>query len=635
MTPRTLTAGALAAAALALTAAPAGAAAPPGPIFGWGSNNYGQIGTGNGGSGIVVTTPTPANGADRAVQVVAGPNQAITIQANGTVAGWGNNHLGQLADGTVKSTWEYTPPQAITVANITTAQRIATAGSTSLAALADGTVRAWGTVSSGTLGDTAGTTLATLPVTVDGVTNAIDVAVGESHRLIARADGTVLAWGSNSRGQVGNGTTTTTAMPVQVSDIGVTTPKAVQVVAGVNFSAALLADGTVRVWGNNSAGAFGVTSTALAFSSTPVVVPGVSGVVEIAAGYGHLVARLADGTVMTWGENIRGQLGDGTTTSNPTPRAVAGLTDVATVAAGNRHSAAIKRDGTVWTWGYNNQGELGDGTRTNRSTPVQVPNLRAVDIDIAGPGNGDAHAVAIAALPATVGPAEVAFGTQAQGTIGAAKTVTVTAGSLALPIKRVTLGDGDVDQFLIGREDCVGETLAPGDSCTIAVRYAPSAAGDHAASVDVVTTNGVPVPQGTVTGTGGDLVVGPKGEDGTNGTDGTDGTAGTPGATGPAGPTGATGATGAKGDTGAKGADAKPFTVACTLNKKKTKVSCKVKTKSSKRVSTTARFAGTTHTATGGRTVTLTARGHLRTGTKVALVVRTPTGAQALTVRAR
>lgn len=99
----------------------------------------------------------------------------------------------------------------------------------------------------------------------------------------------------------------------------------------------------------------------------------------------HSLAVKRDGTVWAWGQNGRGQLGDGTTTSRSTPAQVSGLAGIVAVAAGSgwgsEHSLALESDGTVWAWGANTWGQLGDGTLTNRLTPVQVSGLiRAVGI---------------------------------------------------------------------------------------------------------------------------------------------------------------------------------------------------------------------------------------------------------------
>ena len=92
----------------------------------------------------------------------------------------------------------------------------------------------------------------------------------------------------------------------------------------------------------------------------------------VSAGINHTVALKSDGTVMAWGLNGYGELGDGTGRDRPSPTAVPGLTGVLAVTAGDYHTVALKTDGTVMAWGYNVVGQLGDGTTTNRPSPTEI-----------------------------------------------------------------------------------------------------------------------------------------------------------------------------------------------------------------------------------------------------------------------
>src|SRR5207248_140731 len=157
------------------------------------------------------------------------------------------------------------------------------------------------------------------------------------------------------------------------------------VAAGARHSLALSADGTVWAWGDNAKGQLGDgTNTS---RLRPVQIAGLSNVRAIAAGGNFSLALKADGTVWAWGGNDTGQLGDGTNVSRTTPVQVSGLTGVVAVAASSVYpyqniesasAGALKSDGTVWMWGTNFEGQLGDGTVTTRMMPVQVPNLSGV-----------------------------------------------------------------------------------------------------------------------------------------------------------------------------------------------------------------------------------------------------------------
>jgi alpha-tubulin suppressor-like RCC1 family protein len=154
----------------------------------------------------------------------------------------------------------------------------------------------------------------------------------------------------------------------------------IAVVAGSNHSLALKSDGTVLAWGSNASGQLG-DGTAVSRSS-PIQVNGLgpgSGVVAIAAGMDHSLALKSDGTVLAWGGNSSGQLGDGTTSPRPSPVQVSGLgpaSSVISIAVGlGSHSLALKSDGSVVAWGANSSGQVGDGTTTTRVIPVQVSGL--------------------------------------------------------------------------------------------------------------------------------------------------------------------------------------------------------------------------------------------------------------------
>jgi len=112
--------------------------------------------------------------------------------------------------------------------------------------------------------------------------------------------------------------------------------------------------------------------------TTPGPVPGLSDVVSVSAGGHHSVALRSDGSVVAFGHNGAGQLGDGTNEQRSTPVAVSGLTDVKAVVAGYDHNVALLRDGTVASWGFNRYGALGDGTDTSRNQPVAVTGLSGV-----------------------------------------------------------------------------------------------------------------------------------------------------------------------------------------------------------------------------------------------------------------
>jgi len=294
-------------------------------------------------------------------QLSAGASHSLALSTDGYPSAWGSDSSGQLGDNA--TTTEKGPSSGPALTGIT--QIVAGRGSSfSLAVKKDGTVWAWGANSSGQLGNNS-TTTSKVPVQVPGLTNVIAIAAGASHALALKSDGTVWAWGLNASGQLGIGSTTTSKAPVQVHTLTDVTA----IAAGASHSLAISSDGTVWAWGLNSSGQLGNNSTTNATAPVQVSIPSV---IALAGGTSHTLALKSDGTVWAWGANTSGQLGNNSTTTSKTPVQVTGLSGVASIAAGASHSLALKSDGTVWSWGLNSSGQLGNGTTTTSKTPVQV-----------------------------------------------------------------------------------------------------------------------------------------------------------------------------------------------------------------------------------------------------------------------
>ncbi len=268
---------------------------------------------------------------------------------------------------------------------------ISAGGSHGLAICTHRTVKAWGRNTDGRCGDGT-TTTAQTPVTVvvgasgcsTNLCNITHVAAGNDHSLALMSDGTVWAWGPNASGQLGDNTTTQRNSAVQVlagtSGCGTNLCNITAIATGISFSLALKSDGTVWTWGTNTAGQLGDGTTTQ--RNTPVQVSGLTNITAIAASSfsSHALALKNDGTLWAWGNNSTGQLGDNTTTNRTTPvqvltgasGCVTNLCNITAIAVGSNFSMAVKSGGSLWAWGDNSQNQLADGTTTQRNTPVQV-----------------------------------------------------------------------------------------------------------------------------------------------------------------------------------------------------------------------------------------------------------------------
>ena len=202
--------------------------------------------------------------------------------------------------------------------------------------------------------------------------SSVAVASGQSHSLAVTSTGGVYAWGFNGSGQLGNGGTANQSVPVKVavpSGVNVTA-----VAAGWDQSLALTSTGAVLAWGLNSHGELGNGSLKNSRVPVAVMLPAGVKVVAIAAGQYHSLAVSSTGTVYAWGDNLYGQLGDGTTGNSSVPVRVslpAGVLATA-VGAGDNHSLVVTSTGSVYAWGRNDFGQLGDGSTIQRDAPVAV-----------------------------------------------------------------------------------------------------------------------------------------------------------------------------------------------------------------------------------------------------------------------
>jgi uncharacterized delta-60 repeat protein len=394
--------------------------------FAWGANGYGQLGRDTGRVPSPVPVPVDAEGVlagKTLLAVSSGYLHGLALCSDGTLASWGYNVHGQLGDG---STENRNLPVAVATSGALagkTVVAIASGPFHNLALCSDGTAVAWGNNLHGQLGD--GTKSASsVPVAV-AMTGAlagktlVAVAAGSYHSFALCSDGTLAAWGYNDEGELGDGTTLSTLTPVAVK--GVLTGRTVQSIsAGQYHALALCTDGTVAAWGYNHRGQLGNGTTQASAVPVEVQPPGVlagKSVTAVRAGGDHSLALCSDGTVAAWGWNGSGQLGDGSATSRLSPVAIdqggvlAGKS-VVSLGAGAEHSLALCADGTLATWGSNRDGRLGSGSPATVShTPVLVGPPAAGGRHVGAPGGASgAQGFAVVAMPAPSSSGSVSAG---------------------------------------------------------------------------------------------------------------------------------------------------------------------------------------------------------------------------------
>ena len=368
------------------------------------------------------TTITPPDGASRGIRFsqVSGSQAgafSLTVGSDGNAYAWGDNSYGQLGNGTrtnqnapvrVKTPDRNTYPDL--PGDFTYAQ-VSAGEYHSLALGSDGNAYAWGYGSYGQLGDGTTSYSQATPVRVKTPDRSTypdlpkdftyaQVSAGDRHSLALGSDGNAYAWGYNTYGQLGDGTTSySQATPVRVKTPDRSTypdlPKDftyVQVSAGRNYSLALGSDGNAYAWGSNDDGRFG--DGTYTDRNTPIRVktpdrntypdlPEDFTYAQVNAGWQHSLALGSDGNAYAWGYGSYGQLGDGTSIDRYAPVRVKtpdrntypDLPEDFTylqVSAGAEHSLAVGSDGNAYAWGSNSYGELGNNTTNDSSVPARV-----------------------------------------------------------------------------------------------------------------------------------------------------------------------------------------------------------------------------------------------------------------------
>jgi uncharacterized repeat protein (TIGR03803 family) len=296
---------------------------------------------------------------------------SLGIRANGTLWGWGTNTYGNLGDAST------TQRRTLVQAGTATSWRQVSAGTDhAVGTRTDGTLWAWGRNNNGQAGQgSLTTTQYTSPTQIGTATDWAWVVAGANHCVAVKTDGTLWAWGLNSSGQIGQGSTSTTATlaPTRIGTGTTWAQTGAALHAGGDFTLALQTNGTLWAWGANASGQIGDASTTT--RSAPVQVGTATTWTRVIAGASFSGALRTDGTLWVWGTNVNGMLGDGSLTNRTSPVQLGTDTNWNRLAAGNAFFLATRTNGTLWSWGFNGVGQLGQGTFEINSvgnTPKQI-----------------------------------------------------------------------------------------------------------------------------------------------------------------------------------------------------------------------------------------------------------------------
>ncbi|TGE21966.1 T9SS type A sorting domain-containing protein [Hymenobacter aquaticus] len=364
-----------------------------GSLWSWGDNRYGQLGyaTPNAARNAVpAQVPPPASAAagTKWASFAVGSNYALALRTDGSLWVWGLD-FGNYGTGTTSSVGGPAPvrvPEPATAAAGTTWTQVAVGNSHNVALRSDGTLWAWGLNSSGEVGDGTTTRRPTpiripTPATAAPGTTWTQLSCGASYTLALRSDGTLWGWGSNRFNELSMPLNQGTDLPVPPTQVPAPAGAApgttwVRVVAGSSHSVALRSDNTLWEWGPTPS-----TTTSRLVRPVPTpsgVAPGTQWT-ELGAGYGFSAALRSDGTLWGWGTSSIGQLGLGPAISAIVPTQEVTYSQWAHLSGASGYTLAIDQQGRVYGSGSNSFGELGDGTTTDHLTfkPSLAPVLAA------------------------------------------------------------------------------------------------------------------------------------------------------------------------------------------------------------------------------------------------------------------
>lgn len=355
-----------------------------GALYCWGGNWYGQVGDG---TQEDQKAPTPVSGMGSSViAVTTGYDHTCALVTGGIPYCWGMNNNGGLGDGT----FDIRLVPTLVLGSLVNLKTIDAGERHTCAITQAGGLKCWGENYHGELGN-GNTTRQPSPVDVPDLTSGVSqVDLGSDHTCALLDNGILKCWGGNWAGQLGEGTNSNQYAPTDV--IGLQAPVSA-FSAGNASTCARDGNGLVHCWGRNDDGQLAIGAHSI--EPMPINIPGLEGSLkEMSAGGMHTCTRTQFNSLLCWGENYLGQVGDGTFEAKSEPVTVAGLggLQVSRITSGYNHSCLITGTGAVMCWGANNNGKLGDNTTQHRTQPTYVYNL---DDHMVAISAGDQHSCAV------------------------------------------------------------------------------------------------------------------------------------------------------------------------------------------------------------------------------------------------
>lgn len=329
-----------------------------------GSNSFGQLGLAN---NTDTNVPLTISSLSNVEKVFAGGMHSFAVKTDGTVWAWGKNEEGQLGIG--NNTTQNTPVQIIGLTNV---KKIACGIMHSVCLKNDGTVWAWGDNGYGQVGNGTNNSSNT-PTHINGLSNIVDIASMGYHVVALQSNGTVWSWGANLYGQLGSGNFENVNTPIQIAGLD---SNIVKIEVGKFCSYALKSDHSLLAWGNNSYNQLTLSNENY---SSPTLITAITNIQNLSSGSSHVLAQKTDGTFWVWGNGTNGQLlNDAYPMAQNIPLEVSFDYPVSSFQSAWLNSVTLKPDGTLMGWGINVSGQLGNGSNDDIASATQMQGCAVV-----------------------------------------------------------------------------------------------------------------------------------------------------------------------------------------------------------------------------------------------------------------